>query len=397
MATASDTGVLDDCPPAMAGPPAAEPVGEETLILVVDDDRGNVDALAALLTRPGVRLLKALDAREALELLLAHEIALALIDVRMPEIDGFELAELMRGSERCRRVPIIFVTAAAPESTRIFRGYEAGAVDFLFKPIEPRLLRSKVDVFIELYHQRRQLAAQVEEHSRLLHTAEMMLGVLGHDLRAPLSAITAAGEVLALACPDDEKVRGIASRIRSSSGRMTRLIEQLLDFATARHGGLPIRPQPTDLAELCQAGMGEFEEARMPLALEVTGDTGGTWDPDRLLQLVSNLLGNAMQHGDPASPVLLRIDGAEDAAVRIEVENGGAIPESIRPNLFSPFVHAGNGSCGLGLYIVDQIVRAHGGQVAVESAAARTVFSVRLPRHHCEERGETDAGEGPAS
>ena len=105
-------------------------------LLVVDDRADNLDMLAALLEQPGVQLLQASSGEEALELLLQHEVALALIDVRMPAMDGFELAELMRGAERTRRVPIIFVTAATPESVRVFQGYEAGAVDFLFKPVD---------------------------------------------------------------------------------------------------------------------------------------------------------------------------------------------------------------------------------------------------------------------
>ncbi len=119
-------------------------------ILLVDDLQENLLALAALLRRDEVELLEARSGNAALELLLAHEIALAIIDVQMPAMDGFELAELMRGSPRSRDVPIIFVTAGLHDESRIFRGYESGAVDFLHKPLEPTILRSKVDVFLQL-------------------------------------------------------------------------------------------------------------------------------------------------------------------------------------------------------------------------------------------------------
>ncbi|WP_274630984.1 response regulator [Arvimicrobium flavum] len=136
---------------------------EPVPFLLVDDLEENLLSLEALLRRDDIRLLKARSGDEALELLLQHDVALALVDVQMPGLNGFELAELMRGNERTRRVPIIFVTAGTGDSQRRFRGYEAGAVDFIQKPIEPDILRSKVDVFFELYRQRQQLAAQRDE------------------------------------------------------------------------------------------------------------------------------------------------------------------------------------------------------------------------------------------
>src|SRR6202789_487225 len=131
--------------------------------LLVDDLEENLLSLEALLRREGLTLLKARSGDEALELLLKHDVALALVDVQMPGLNGFELAELMRGNERTRRVPIIFVTAGSDDRQRRFQGYEAGAVDFIHKPIEPDILRSKADVFFELYRQRQQISAQRDE------------------------------------------------------------------------------------------------------------------------------------------------------------------------------------------------------------------------------------------
>lgn len=131
--------------------------------LLVDDLEENLISLEALLRRDDLVLLKARSGDEALELLLQHEVALALVDVQMPGLNGFELAELMRGNERTRRIPIIFVTAGSADGQRRFRGYETGAVDFIQKPIEADILRSKADVFFELYRQRQQLAVQRDE------------------------------------------------------------------------------------------------------------------------------------------------------------------------------------------------------------------------------------------
>ncbi|MBN9219318.1 MAG: response regulator [Mesorhizobium sp.] len=131
--------------------------------LLVDDLEENLLSLEALLRRDNLVVLKARSGDQALELLLRHDVALALVDVQMPGLNGFELAELMRGNERTRRIPIIFVTAGSADGQRRFRGYEAGAVDFIQKPIEPDILRSKADVFFELYRQRQQIAAQRDE------------------------------------------------------------------------------------------------------------------------------------------------------------------------------------------------------------------------------------------
>src|ERR1700753_3661936 len=164
--------------------------------LLVDDLEENLLSLEALLRREGLTLLKARSGDQALELLLKHDVALALIDVQMPGLNGFELAELMRGNERTRRIPIIFVTAGSADSQRRFRGYEAGAVDFIQKPIEPDILRSKAEVFFDLYLQRQQLAQQRDElqaQSQALKEADQrkdeFLATLAHELRNPLAPL----------------------------------------------------------------------------------------------------------------------------------------------------------------------------------------------------------------
>ena len=129
--------------------------------LLVDDLEENLLALSALLRQDDVELLQARSGEQALELLLVHDVALALLDVQMPDMDGFTLAELMRGMERTRNVPIIFVTAGARDPHRVFQGYDAGAVDFLYKPIEPHVLRNKAEVFFQLHRQKLQLAEQL--------------------------------------------------------------------------------------------------------------------------------------------------------------------------------------------------------------------------------------------
>lgn len=156
---------------------------EMVKILAVDDVPENLAALDALLKREGLELLQARSGIEALEILLVHDVALALLDVQMPGMDGFELAELMRGTERTRRVPIIFLTAVATDERRRFRGYEAGAVDYLLKPVDPQIVRSKVDIFVELFRQRQELARQRDEH------AAALARLTAHSDNSPLAIV----------------------------------------------------------------------------------------------------------------------------------------------------------------------------------------------------------------
>jgi two-component system cell cycle response regulator len=167
-------GVTSALQPAMPPPPMTAPVN----ILVVDDVEDNLLATQALLERPGLLVLVAASAAAAQALLREHEVALALLDVQMPDVNGFALAERMRSDERTRAVPIIFMTGNTPGPSRTFRGYEAGAVDFLLKPLDPRVLESKVGVFVELYQQRRELRERNAELERLLRVNEAMAAEL---------------------------------------------------------------------------------------------------------------------------------------------------------------------------------------------------------------------------
>jgi CheY-like chemotaxis protein len=227
-------------------------------VLIVDDIRNNITALEASLARPDVSVLKAESGPAALELLLKHEVALAILDVNMPGMDGFELAELMRGSPRTAHVPIIFLTATAQDTGRTFRGYEAGAVDFLYKPFDSRILNSKVDVFIQLERQKQQLATQLSTVQQLLDANEMLMAVLGHDLRTPLSAVIASAEYLSRFV-QDENVASIGTRIKSSGMRMVRMVDQLLNLARLRGGRVTLQPRPVELMTLARNIVDEYE------------------------------------------------------------------------------------------------------------------------------------------
>lgn len=365
--------------------PVSPPPQERVKCLIVDDLEENLLALSALLVGPDVEVLQARSGSEALELLLVHDVALALLDVQMPQMDGFELAELMRGSERTRHVPIIFLTAGLSDARRQFKGYGSGAVDFLHKPIEPFVLRSKAEVFFQLYRQKRQLAHELEQRTRTLQLNEMFVAVLGHDLRNPLSAMIFAGSILQRSA--DAATRNSADLIVQTGWRMNRMIADLLDLARARlAGGIAINVEEADLGVIATRIKAEREvmTPQRELTLSLSGNLRGHWDGDRLEQALSNLIGNAVEHGQPGTPVDIALDGNDAERIRLCIMNVGTIPDDLVPTLFEPFRdgrYRGRGDgLGLGLYIVRQIVDAHRGDVAARCEGGRTLFELTLPR-----------------
>ncbi|MFD2364929.1 response regulator [Pseudoduganella sp. GCM10020061] len=369
-------------------------------VLVVDDVPQNLIAINALLERPGLNIIQARSGHEALEVLLVEEVALALIDVQMPHMDGFELAELMRGSERTRTVPLIFLTAGAREKNTWFRGYEAGAVDFLYKPIDETILRSKVNVFVDLFSKERQLSRQLDELKSALALNELFVAVLGHDLRNPLSAVLNGAELMARVSADPV-VASTAARIKSSGLRMTGMVEQLLDVARIRAGGMELRRERTNVDLLCRTIIDELAAAHGHANVQVScaGNTHVDADPGRMAQVLSNLVSNALQHGAPRQPVEVDVDGTSPDALHIRIRNGGAIPCDALPTIFQPFLsrQSMNGpqqGLGLGLYIVKMFVEGHGGTVSVAASEGLTTFTVSLPRSAAQQEGPSLRG-GP--
>jgi PAS domain S-box-containing protein len=233
-------------------------------------------------------------------------------------------------------------------------------------------------------------ARLVAELSRAVHVSEMFVGILGHDLRNPLGAVLAGAQLLRNDVLEPKAARVVA-RIVSSSERMGRMIEQLLDFTRARLGeGIPLTREPIDLALLAGEIVDECRAASSAARLRITamGDTTGAWDRDRVAQVLSNLVANALQHGDAGGEVAVSLDGADPARVALVVQNRGAIPADLLPVLFDPFRGtreprrdaSSSQGLGLGLYVARQIALAHGGELDVGVDGGGTTFTLALPR-----------------
>jgi signal transduction histidine kinase len=366
--------------------------------LLVDDLEENLLSLEALLRRDGLVLLKAHSGDEALELLLQHDVALALVDVRMPGLNGFDLAELMRGNERTRRVPIIFVTAGNADSQRRFRGYEAGAVDFIHKPVEADILRSKADVFFELYRQRQQIAIQRDElkaRSDALEEADRrkdeFLATLSHELRNPLAPIRHGLDILRKR-PDSADAVEIREMMHRQLVHLVRLIDDLLDVSRVSQGKIQLRKERIQAADVVRSAL-ESSQSLIDSAghaLTVDMPPEPIWldaDLTRLAQVVGNLLNNAAKYTPESGRIALSLETDGDDAVIAVSDNGLGIPAAMQSKIFQLFAQVENhtgrarGGLGIGLALVKQLVALHDGSVSAESAGTGhgSVFTVRIP------------------
>jgi signal transduction histidine kinase len=255
------------------------------------------------------------------------------------------------------------------------------------EPADPDLLLALRTVGLQIgqFLRRVRLGEELRETVRF---GELFSAILAHDLRNPLNTVVMGTEILAGAVSDDRALRTV-ERMRSAESRMTRMIEQLLDLTRSRSGGgIAIARAPADLTDLARAMVNELVVGHPERRIELTcaGDGRGHWDHDRLAQVLSNLLGNALVHGEAGGVVAMRIDGGESASVRIETHNLGTVPSELLPVLFDPFRRATTTKAparglGLGLYITKLLVEAHGGTVDVSSSAdLGTRFGVTLPR-----------------
>ena len=372
-------------------------------ILLVDDIPANLVTLQAILEPLEQELVLAHSGDEALLKLLQGDFACILMDVQMPGLTGLETAALIRSRERTRHIPLLFITALSREAAYITRGYEQGAVDYLLKPVDPDILRSKVKVFVDLFLRGEKLKRQAleiaehrriqEEFQRAAELEQQLVGIVGHDVRTPLSAILATAQAQLASCQLEPAQRTAFERVARGGERIRRIVDLLLDFTRARiGGGIPVSRTPGDLNELCRRVADELQAARpgrtLLCDLSPSG-LQGEWDLDRLAQVLANLLDNAFKHSPEDTPVRLSTQEQGEEAVLLEVHNEGPpIPEDLLPVIFEPFRRGETTgeltrtSLGLGLYIAQDIVRAHGGSLSVESTVeAGTTFRVCLSRY----------------
>lgn len=381
---------------------------QSTKLLIVDDLPENLQALAKIIEQDDREIYQATSGEAALGLLLEHDFALAILDVMMPDMNGFELAELMRGTEKTRHVPIVFVTAGGRELNFAFKGYETGAVDFLHKPLDIAAVKSKVNVFVSLYQQRSQVKQQVEAlecSQRQLHAARLELeqalkmrddfiSLVAHELRTPLNTLHIETQMRQLQLQrgdlsafSGDRLSCMVERDNRQIQNMIRLINDMVDVSRVNSGNLSIKKSKVNLTQLIMRVVGDFirqaHAIGSSLTFEPSADVYSVCDDLRIEQIISNLITNALRYGD-AKPITISISVA-GSNVEIHVQDQGqGIPPTEHQRIFEKFERLGNNEVreglGMGLYIARQLAQAHGGNLTVSSKLGEgSRFTLQLP------------------
>ncbi len=372
-------------------------------LLLVDDLEENLLALEAVLAREDLQLDRARSGRQALELLLKHDFALAIIDVHMPDMTGLELAEMMRGTERTRRIPIIFLTADAPDHHRQFRGYESGAVDFLYKPVNAQILVSKANVFIELARQRQEIVRQRDDLQRAKLSAESanaakdrFLAVLSHELRNPLAPIRMLTTLWEMEGKLPAEYREGLDMIRRNVDLECRLIDDMLDINRIARGKLELKFETVDARDLvrnivaiiqpdCQQKKIRFEVDHQATATTIHADAA------RIQQVLWNLLNNAVKFTPEGGSIRLVISNPRADVLQLSVSDSGIgiEPENL-PVIFDAFEQGDKsitrefGGLGLGLAISKAIAEQHRGLLTASSPGRQQGATFTLELATCE-------------
>lgn len=370
--------------------------------LLVDDLSENLIALKAILEDEKVTIFTAKSGTEALGLMLDHDFALALVDVQMPNMDGFELAEIMRSTDKTRTVPIIFVTAAGSSAQRVFRGYEAGAVDFLHKPLAPQVVVSKVRIFLELFNQKAELERKIvklrETESvlqRALMSRDEFMSICSHELKTPLTSLkmqlqiidrirAKQGDEVAFSV---EKMERFLYQTDRSIDRIVHLVNDMLDISRVATGRLSLSLEEVDITDFTQEVLERLEPLMEMANCQVTfthvGPLKVEVDKFRIEQVLTNLLSNAAKYA-PEKPVEINIDHRNDMVEISVTDHGAGISEEDQKRIFERFEravsHTSVSGLGLGLYISKEIVEMHHGTIHVESKKNEGCrFTVKLP------------------
>ena len=393
-------------------------------ILIVDDEPRNLTALETVLDDPVYRLVRAESADEALLALVAEEFALLILDIRMPGMNGFELAQMIKDRKKTARVPIIFLTAYYNEDQHVLEGYGSGAVDYLHKPVNPAILRSKVAVFAELHHKSREiglanqaLLAEVSERQRAVEqlrelnetleqrvaerTEALMdadrrkdefLATLAHELRNPLAPIRNGLQVMRLARGNTEAIEQSHSMMERQLEQMVRLVDDLTDVSRISRGKLELKTERVHLAEVVNSAV----ETSRPLIDELGHELTVTLpeqpividaDMTRLAQVVSNLLNNAAKYSEQGGHIWLTVERQGSNVVVSVRDTGIGIAADQLSRIFDMFsqvdrsLERSQSGLGIGLTLVRQLVELHGGRVEArsEGPGEGSEFVVRLP------------------
>lgn len=376
-------------------------------ILLVDDEPRNLDALEVILADAGYHLIRALSGEAALHALLNHDVAAIILDIRMPDLSGVELAKIIKGTRKFREIPILFLTAHLLDDQDIIAGYGAGAVDYLIKPVNPVVLRHKIAVFADLFRKTCALAelnetleARVQERTAELEKSETalraadrqkdeFLATLAHELRNPLAPLRMGLDLLTRTGSGESK--GTLTIMNRQLGHMVRLIDDLLDVARISGGKLELKKQRVNVAEAVQTALDTcrpfLEQRRQSVSADLDTSLVALADSTRLTQIVGNLLHNASKFTPDEGRVLVELKHEDGSAVIRITDTGSGIAPDQLDRVFDMFTRierpalSGSGGLGIGLALSRTLATMHEGTLTAASPGVGlgSVFTLTLP------------------
>lgn len=365
-------------------------------ILVVDDTPTNVRLLSRLLSTEGYRVQTATDGVQALERVAENSPDLILLDIQMPNMDGYEVCERLKADERFAHIPIMFISALL-DMEGIVKALNLGGVDYITKPFKPKEVTARVASQLTLVAQRKQIEALREEDRQHFEALNAMkaqfVDMAVHDMKNPLSVILGYAELLEeLDVPDEQKeLLALALEgINSATGKMRQLVADMLDFARL-DTGVDLALAPVPLGEFLTDCVGSFTlpaaQKGITLTLELPEDElFVTIDAKRMEYVIANLVSNAIKYTPSGGAVVVAAARNHDLALISVADTGLGIPPEDLPHIFDAFYRVGADShrqiegTGLGLAIVKRLVEQHGGTIDVTSEVGKgTCFEVKLP------------------
>jgi signal transduction histidine kinase len=368
-------------PPDPASPP---------LVLVVDDEPRNRELVRAYLGST-FRVVEAGSGTEALAVVAREPVDLVLLDVMMPEMDGFDCCQQIKQTPREGFLPVLLLTALHAQEDRI-RGLSAGADDFLTKPVDRHELLLRVRVFLRLRQQEAQIRRQLLDLKTLQELKDDLFSLIVHDLRNPLTSVQGFLQVIQykLAEPAYTALRGDVSYAREAAERLERILDDVLQVRVLEDGQLPLSPEAVELAALASEALATMDGVARAKHITVThharGNTEVRADRSLVRRCLENLLANALKFSPPTQVVEVTV-AAENGGVVVGVaDHGPGIPDALKPKVFGKYSSAlpkGEGlrGFGLGLHLVKLVAEAHGGVVGVQDrAGGGSVFRLFLPR-----------------
>ena len=404
---------------------------EKVNILIVDDRPENLLALEAILEPLNENLVRANSGAEALKQLLLHDFAVILLDVQMPGMNGLETAQYIKSREKSRSIPILFLTAINKEESYVFKAYEVGAVDYLFKPFDPEILRSKVAVFVDLWRKQVQIQKQEErirqsekrelelqhrttlletearsaeelahandelqrrqyELERAISARSRFYASMSHELRTPINAVLGYSTLMldGIYGSLNDKQREGLERTHRAAKHLLELVNDVLDLSKIEAGKIELAMQPVQFPGLIEdlfvtvAPFAAENKTKLDLSMDGPPVTIVS-DPRRVRQVLLNLVSNAIKFGG-GNPVRVTSRATSEGGVQIEVRDSGeGIPEEDLSRIFDEFVQLGDSQqpgTGLGLPISRRLVELLGGKLDLESEVGKgSCFRVTLP------------------